>query len=143
MNGGICTSYIYFGSECLISRLVVIIWINQLLNESQIKLNFASIFVGILHLVWLTMATISLRCCGVKLVFSYIEFDISFSRQYSSASTCKMFAQQWQHESSKPLVLLLLYYTRCKLFVILILKYCLINKTTICYVICWCKQIQY
>ena len=38
-----------------------------------------------------------------------------------------------QHEWYKPLVL---YFTRCKLFAILILKYCLINKTTIHYVIC-------
>ena len=34
---------------------------------------------------------------------------------YSSASTWKMFTLLWQHECSKPLVLLLLlYYTRCK-----------------------------
>ena len=42
--------------------------------------------------------------------------------------TCKTFTQP---KCSMPLVL---YYARCKLFVILIWKYCLINKTTICYV---------
>ena len=34
---------------------------------------------------------------------------------------------QWQYECSKPLVL---YYTHCKLFVILIWKYCFLNKIT-------------
>ena len=43
-----------------------------------------------------------------------------------------------QHECSKPLVL---YHTCCKLFVILILKYCLINKTTNPYVIC-CNEFR-
>ena len=66
----------YFGGKSLISHLAAIIWIHPLSHESQrhfkwMQLIFTCILVGILHLGWLRMATISLCCCLVIVVFSY------------------------------------------------------------------------
>ena len=47
-------------------------WLSTAFQMNAIyKLNFTSILVGILHFGWLTMVTISLRCCFVVIVFSY------------------------------------------------------------------------
>ena len=49
------------------------LWISTVfqMNAILIKLNFTSILVGILHLGWLTMTTISKCCCFVDVIFSY------------------------------------------------------------------------
>ena len=41
------------------------------MNAIQMKLNFTCVLVGILHLGWLTMVTISFCCCFVIVIFSY------------------------------------------------------------------------
>ena len=119
----------YFGSRCLISHLVAIICIHPLSHESQwhykwtqIKLNFTSILVGIFNLGWLTMVTISLRCCFVIVIFSYSHQVRLLALQtlrlaYNIPRRVLVTVVRCLHSMNVP-TLCLLYYTLCKLFVI-------------------------
>ena len=86
---------------------VILIWKYCLIN----KIPFASLLGNMLYV-------------NKGLLFTK-HSDIAMPWMNDSCWNITMTA--WQYECSKPLVL---YYTRYKLFVILIWKYCLLNKIT-------------